>query len=308
MGLLHLPNELLLMVAQDLPLDGLNSLIRTHPLLTAVLSSQTYKHAANSEQHLLLALTWSAMYSQCQLLRTILASRHFSILVNGRLVPSPPAPSPSPSPSSQSQSPSPSPSGDQPSYPCPDQEREKEHLERHLLLPNPHDVPILLQDPKTGHTALHLSIKHQSPRLLHQLLSHPLGKSHVNVPAWDGRTPLHLAVSMGNQDLVCMLVGAGANIDCKQRGGQALTPLHMALEERDKGMFGLLRELGADENVPDVFGFTVEWHLRLGCEERERRRNRDREWWCGGSKHKVEAGLGGWDVLARWGRVTDKGC
>jgi len=50
----------------------------------------------------------------------------------------------------------------------------------------------------------------------------------------------------------------------------------MALEKRDKGMFGLLRELGADENVPDVFGFTVEWHLRLGCEGR---RNREREWW-----------------------------
>ncbi|KAG0131687.1 ankyrin repeat-containing domain protein [Tuber indicum] len=280
MGLLHLPNELLLMVAQDLSLGDLNSLIRTHPLLTAVLSSQTYKHAANSEKHLLLALTWSAMYAQRQLLRTILASRHFSILMNGCLIPSPPInPSLSPPPSSQSQPQSPSPPpppGDQFPCPRPDRERERE-LEHELLylLPN----PPLLQNPRTGHTPLHLSIKHQSTRLLHQLLSHPLGKSHVDVPAWDGRTPLHMAVSTGNRDLVCMLVGAGANIDCKQRGRQALTPLHMALERRDKGMFGLLRELGADENVPDVFGFTVEWHLRLGCEERERRRNRERGWW-----------------------------
>lgn len=28
----------------------------------------------------------------------------------------------------------------------------------------------------------------------------------------------------------------------------------------------------------------------------------------GGSRHEVEVGLGGWDVLAWWRRVTDRGC
>jgi hypothetical protein len=47
----------------------------------------------------------------------------------------------------------------------------------------------------------------------------------------------------------------------------------MALERRDRETALLLRGHGADENVPDVFGFTVEWHLRLGsCGEVGRKR------------------------------------
>jgi ankyrin repeat protein len=66
---------------------------------------------------------------------------------------------------------------------------------------------------------------------------------HAGETGW---TPLHLAAAAGREDVVRVLVGAGADLTARTESGR--TPLHVAVEHAP-GLVEVLAELGA---VPDA--------------------------------------------------------
>lgn len=86
----------------------------------------------------------------------------------------------------------------------------------------PHDR--VSQVTHTGETVLHLAVQAQQPVVVRILLEH--SACAVNNQDWWGRTPLHLACESNQQELVEMLVHAGAQLDIRDFEGQAV--LHSA--------------------------------------------------------------------------------
>jgi ankyrin repeat protein len=77
----------------------------------------------------------------------------------------------------------------------------------------------------------------ETPRLLAGTVE------HAGETGW---TPLHLAAAAGREDVVRVLVGAGADLTARTESGR--TPLHVAVEHAP-GLVEVLAELGA---VPDA--------------------------------------------------------
>lgn len=79
-----------------------------------------------------------------------------------------------------------------------------------------------------------------SPRLL---------STTVERDGQSGWTPLHLAVAAGQQEIVRVLVQAGADLTARTEFNR--TPLHVALQLRPE-LVPLLRELGAEVDAPSA--------------------------------------------------------
>ena len=69
-----------------------------------------------------------------------------------------------------------------------------------------------------------------------------------------GRTSLWWAAAGGNKDMTILLLDAGARINVADKGG--VTPLHEAVSLHDIGMVQLLIERGALPNAVDIYGRT----------------------------------------------------
>lgn len=73
---------------------------------------------------------------------------------------------------------------------------------------------------------------------------------------WDGRTPLHVACSMGHADCVETLVNLGADVNCR-RDSDLWTPLHCSAEKGQLDCVKLLLDAGALSNSVDKYGDTA---------------------------------------------------
>ena len=85
----------------------------------------------------------------------------------------------------------------------------------------------------------------------------------------DGRTPLHIAVKNGQEEMARLLLkrGCGVHINAQDLDGK--TSLHLAVDQKDKKMAALLLErLGIDLEIQDRDGKTP-FHRAIdsGCEE-----------------------------------------
>jgi cytohesin len=67
-------------------------------------------------------------------------------------------------------------------------------------------------------------------------------------------TPLHLAATTGNKEIVEMLLASGANVNAKAEDD--ITPLHIAQLIDNKEIVNLLIANGADINARDKYGLT----------------------------------------------------
>ncbi|EGG19512.1 ankyrin repeat-containing protein [Cavenderia fasciculata] len=106
-------------------------------------------------------------------------------------------------------------------------------------------VNINLQN-KNGETPLHKSIFNNSVRLLmvNKLLEH---KAEVNVLNSRGESPLHFAVRLGREDLVSVLVKAGADPNIK--GNEKKTCYELSLQGQNVKVINFLK------NVQDVYNW-----------------------------------------------------
>jgi cytohesin len=88
----------------------------------------------------------------------------------------------------------------------------------------------------------------------------------TDVSAEDGFTPLHFAAQQGHKEVVELLIGKGADVNLKRRGGK--TPLHLAAQNGHKDVTELLIAKGADVNAKDDYGSTsLDWANGYGRTE-----------------------------------------
>ena len=78
----------------------------------------------------------------------------------------------------------------------------------------------------------------------------------VNVYAYDGWTPLHLAAFFGHLDAVRLLLDAGGDVTAVSRNAIKNTPLHAATAGKHPEVALLLLGHGADPLTPDSGGYT----------------------------------------------------
>jgi len=110
---------------------------------------------------------------------------------------------------------------------------------------------------KNGETPLHKSIMNSSVRLLMVNLLLEAG-GEVNVLNYRGESPLHFAVYLGREDLVSVLVKAGADITIKG-GSEKKTCYELALssQPRNNKVINFLK------NVQDIYN----WLKTIGLED-----------------------------------------
>lgn len=97
--------------------------------------------------------------------------------------------------------------------------------------------------------------------LLYQEFFIPLADHLIFLYDQDEGTPLHIAASKGNLELVRVLVGAGAFVDA--RSGSGRTPLHLACARGHAEAMCALLDAGADVTARATDGCTP-LHL-LAC-------------------------------------------
>lgn len=111
---------------------------------------------------------------------------------------------------------------------------------------------VLLRD-RNGNTALHLALKYPSLGCLRLVLAHRLAPRIVDVPDFDGYSPLHLAVLLNKPEAVSLLIKANCDInvpDC--RGGR--TPLYHAIALQREHLVNQLVLHGASIEAQDYAG------------------------------------------------------
>lgn len=85
----------------------------------------------------------------------------------------------------------------------------------------------------------------------------------VDVNRADGKTPLHLAAQIGHEEILCLLIEAGANVNEQRADGS--TPLHKAAAGcRNKRIAELLVNAGADVSIENNEGATA-LQVALDC-------------------------------------------
>jgi ankyrin repeat protein len=77
----------------------------------------------------------------------------------------------------------------------------------------------------------------------------------INAHDKDGSTPLHCATWKGHENVVALLLKAGANVNAQNTNEHwGTTPLHAAAHANHAAIASLLIEHGADLNAKDLSG------------------------------------------------------
>ncbi len=114
-----------------------------------------------------------------------------------------------------------------------------------------HGANTVIPEDKYGYTPLHIAVSKQNADIIDALLN-----KNANVNAGDktGETPLHIAVLMKNSDIVKKLLEKGAIVDVLDRDNR--TPLHHAVSTNNSENVKMLLEKGASVKVLDKDGET----------------------------------------------------
>ncbi|OAA48820.1 Ankyrin repeat-containing domain protein [Beauveria brongniartii RCEF 3172] len=114
---------------------------------------------------------------------------------------------------------------------------------------------------KFGLSCLHLAVLYQHRELVHWLVE----QSGCNVDALDAtqRSPLQLAVTQSNVEMVQLLVKRGAHIDVADGTPKSYTPFHYAVKNRNLEIFDSL--LGDDETRKHLGRLSARQAVLMKC-------------------------------------------
>ncbi len=107
-------------------------------------------------------------------------------------------------------------------------------------------------DEVNGWSALHEAVYNDNAKLVKEILKKK--DTDIDAKSKAGISPLHIAVKNRDLEIVKILVKNGANIDIQD--GNGLTPLHYAVGQRRYEIVKYLIFHGADVNVKNVYGIT----------------------------------------------------
>ena len=125
--------------------------------------------------------------------------------------------------------------------------RESKNNEVLEMLGRPGSSIVNARDVSTGEGALHNLIKRAAETYLRFLLQKG---ADANLRDGKGNTPLLLAVTLGQTDMIPILTAAGANPNLANSAGE--TPLIRAVQRRDIAMIRVLLNENADPDQADI--------------------------------------------------------
>jgi len=125
--------------------------------------------------------------------------------------------------------------------------RESKNNDVLEMLGRPGSSIVNSRDVTTGEGALHIVIKRGDETYLRFLLQKG---ADANLRDGKGNTPLLLAVTLGQTDMIPILTAAKANPNLGNSAGE--TPLIRAVQRRDIGMIRTLLTEGADPDQADI--------------------------------------------------------
>ena len=107
-----------------------------------------------------------------------------------------------------------------------------------------------------GNNALHIACKNNSIEVVKILLDYPID---IEAKGIDDYTPLLYAASNLNHEILELLIGKNANINCQDDNGNSaiLTAVMQYVDEEDYKAIKILLENGADPYLPNKFGILL---------------------------------------------------
>lgn len=120
------------------------------------------------------------------------------------------------------------------------------------------------------------SYKGVREKVFHGILS-GLSTEHAIMNAW-GKSALHAAAYRGHEDMVQVLLSAGAELEAA--GNDGATPLYLAAQQKHKGVVQILLKAGAQlqtERYDPVLALLDERNKEKNSESKELTRRNDRE-------------------------------
>lgn len=111
-------------------------------------------------------------------------------------------------------------------------------------------------------TPLHCAASGGHVRVVKILLA---GGAEIDGRGWSGCTPLHLAAMQGHEGVARVLIERGASIEKRNERGD--TPLHVGAWRGHVGIVGLLLEKGADVAARDLQGCAALHQAAMGGRE-----------------------------------------
>ena len=106
-------------------------------------------------------------------------------------------------------------------------------------------------------TPLHRAVVNEDILSVELLTFSDPEKTALDIKSNAGRTALHIAAEKGNNDIVKLLLSAGANIDAQCKAD--FTPLHTAVKHGHTETVKLLLDNGADKSMENRYGKTAKY-------------------------------------------------
>ncbi|XP_024287257.1 NF-kappa-B inhibitor alpha isoform X2 [Oncorhynchus tshawytscha] len=107
-----------------------------------------------------------------------------------------------------------------------------------------------------GNTPLHLAVRELRQDCVREITSNCQSTDYLHVTNYSGVSALHLAVQRGKEDIISMLIDAGANVNQRDQGS-GRSPLHWAVESQSPRLVQLLLQGGANVDQPSYAGHTA---------------------------------------------------